>query len=80
MAFCYENISHKPIYNEVENVRGVAKAIFNMLEVNHTTVSYHKPPFYKGTSARVRIRAKLKHISQRSAIIETNQDSLSNGE
>ncbi len=33
-----------------------------------------------GTSARVRIRAKLKHISQRSAIIETNQDSLSNGE
>ena len=34
----------------------------------------------KGTSARVRIRAKLKHISQRSAIIETNQDSLSNGE
>ncbi len=34
----------------------------------------------QGTSARVRIRAKLKHISQRSAIIETNQDSLSNGE
>ncbi len=36
--------------------------------------------FTTGTSARVRIRAKLKHISQRSAIIETNQDSLSNGE
>ena len=28
----------------------------------------------------MRIRAKLKHISRRSAIIETNQDSLSNGE
>jgi len=40
----------------------------------------HAPISSKGTSARVRIRAKLKHISQRSATIETNQDSLSNGE
>ena len=31
-------------------------------------------------SAQESIRAKLKHISQRSAKIETNQDSLSNGE
>ena len=31
-------------------------------------------------SARVRIRAKFKHISRRSVIKETNQDSLSNGE
>ena len=32
------------------------------------------------SSAQVRIRAKFKHISKRSAKIETNQDSLSNGE
>ena len=32
------------------------------------------------TSAQASIRAKLKHISQRSEIKETNQDSLSSGE
>ena len=32
------------------------------------------------TSAQASIRAKLKHISQRSETTETNQDSLSNGE
>jgi len=32
------------------------------------------------TSAQARLRAKLKHISQRSAIIKTNQDSFSTGE
>ena len=32
------------------------------------------------SSAQASIRAKLKHISQRSEKIETNQDSLSNGE
>lgn len=35
---------------------------------------------YQCSSAQVRIRAKFKHISKRSAKIETNQDSLSNGE
>ena len=48
--------------------------------VSCTWHSSHELSLLKGTSARVRIRAKLKHISQRSAIIETNQDSLSNGE
>ena len=32
------------------------------------------------TSAQASIRAKLKHISQRSETKETNQDSLSSGE
>jgi hypothetical protein len=34
----------------------------------------------KQASAQARLRAKLKHISQRSAKEETNQDSFSNGE
>ena len=36
--------------------------------------------FIQCASAQARLRAKLKHISQRSVKKETNQDSLSNGE
>lgn len=35
---------------------------------------------YNTPSAQARIRAKFKHISQRSAKTKTNQDSFSNGE
>jgi hypothetical protein len=46
----------------------------------HTYYYAHISHTHEDTSARVSIRAKLKHINQRSLIIKTNQDSLSNGE
>ncbi|MCP4252836.1 MAG: hypothetical protein GY775_05410 [Candidatus Scalindua sp.] len=53
-----------------------------VLKVNKSFLCFSV--FYKtfsdSTSAQASIRAKLKHISQRSETIETNQDSLSSGE
>ena len=54
--------------------------IFCVVVFTHTHNTRELLTYTQCTSAQASIRAKLKHISQRSAKIETNQDSLSNGE
>jgi len=48
-----------------------------MLKHRHTSTFQN---LSQCSSAQTRLRAKFKHISQRSAKTKTNQDSLSNGE